>query len=223
MAKLTITSPEFLGQFCELPDGRFSIGRAPRNMLIISDSSVSADHCELLINGNEVILRECGSRNGTFVNGNRLQSQCQVKHGQIIRLGNVEARLELEGEIEDQSFTSVTAFSALKAATRELPEPKKPEFPIRFTPYGGADSSGATMMMTKAAVRPPPTPVEPSDLAPQPAPPPPKPALKTPAKPVVKPNTKVVEEEEDDRTGGRGIFVAIAVVLLLAMIWFLVR
>lgn len=222
MAKLTITSPEFLGQSCELPDGRFSIGRAQRNMLIISDSSVSSEHCELLINGNEVILRECGSRNGTFVNGNRLQSQCQVKHGQSIRLGNVEARLELDKEIEDQSFTSVTAINSLKAASRDLSAaPNKPTFPVTFSPYGAADTSGATMMMTKPAARPA-TPVEPSEIDPKPASPPPKAGLKSPPKPVTKSNTKIIEED-DAHGGGRGIFVAIGVVALLAIIWFLVR
>lgn len=217
MARLIVTSPEYLGQGCDLPDGRFPVGRAQRNMIVIPDSSISSDHCELMVHGNEVIVRDCGSRNGTFVNGHRVQSQAQVKHGQAIRLGNVDLRLELEGQLETQSFTSVTAFSALKAASRQLPlASDKPQFPVTFAPFGAADASSQTMMMAKPGGRPP-TPVEPADLDPKTAAP--KPANP----PATKPNARVADEKDDVHRGGRGIFVALAVVALLAIIWFLVR
>jgi predicted component of type VI protein secretion system len=211
MARLIVTSPEFLGQGCDLPDGRFPVGRAQRNMVIVSDSSVSSDHCELMVNGNEVIVRDCGSRNGTFVNGHRVQSQAQVKHGQSLRLGSVDLRLELEGQLETQSFTSVTAFSALKAASRELPSAaQKNQFPVTFAPFAADDSVGQTMMVSKPAARPS-SPVEPDEL---------DPVAEPSAKPAA--NLKARGQAAGSR-GSRGIFAAVAVAVLLAIIWYLVR
>ena len=54
MPKLIFTQPEFAAQTCELPEGTTTVGRGPRNTLVIRDDTVSADHCELLVSWNEV-------------------------------------------------------------------------------------------------------------------------------------------------------------------------
>ena len=64
---------------------------------MIRDSSLSARHCEILVNGAEVIVHDLGSRNGTMVAGRLLKNQqSAVKNGQIVRFGLVDARLEIE-------------------------------------------------------------------------------------------------------------------------------
>lgn len=152
MVKLTITTPDFGEQSCELSDGRFTVGRASRNMLIIDDPSVSSDHCELWINRNEVILRDCGARNGTFVEGSRVQAQAGVKSGQTIRMGRVEARVEILGE-QDTQFTSLTASYDFRVASG-MPDftADKVRFPITFTPYTPPTFRGETMMMPAAKI-----------------------------------------------------------------------
>ena len=72
------------------------------------------------MNGPEVIVRDLGSRNGTFVNGVKLTNQqSQLKSGQIIRFGSVEARLELEGTPDDESVSGITAVHSLGRIMRE--------------------------------------------------------------------------------------------------------
>src|SRR5688572_7464487 len=107
MPKLHFTGGEFDGTVYDLTREKTSLGRGHANAVIICDRFVSAKHCDILVNGSEVIVRDLGSRNGTLVNGRRLQNQqCGVKSGQVIALGSVRARLEIELDETDLSTKS---------------------------------------------------------------------------------------------------------------------
>ena len=79
----------------ELHDGTYSVGRGGDCRLIVPHNSVSTHHCEVLVHGTEVIVRDSGSKNGTFVNGVRVKGQMPVKSGQTIQFGIVPAELIL--------------------------------------------------------------------------------------------------------------------------------
>src|SRR4026208_2582560 len=99
MAKLIFLDEQFSGRTYEFALPKITVGRGDHNALTIHDNGVSQTHCEILVYGSEVIVRDLGSRNGTFVAGTLLQNhQAQLKHGQTVRFGSVEARLELDGE-----------------------------------------------------------------------------------------------------------------------------
>jgi hypothetical protein len=109
MAKLVFISSDFAGRTYELVVEKTAIGRGDQNTLIIRDRSVSMNHCEILTFGPEVIVRDLDSANGTFVNGARLRGQTQIKSGQVLRFGTVEARLELEPVPDDGGTSELTA------------------------------------------------------------------------------------------------------------------
>src|SRR5437667_3049041 len=90
MAKLIFIDKNFPGRTYELVLEKTTVGRGDHNTLVIRDPSLSATHCEILMNGDEIIVRDLDSSNGTFVNGTRLRSQSQAKSGQTIRFGSVE-------------------------------------------------------------------------------------------------------------------------------------
>ena len=122
MAKLIFTDKNHAGRIYELILEKTMVGRGEQNTLVISDASLSALHCEILVNGAEVIVRDLGSRNGTFVNGAKLTNQqSQLKSGQTVRFGSVEARLELDGqgEASDDTSSEMTAVHAMGRITRE--------------------------------------------------------------------------------------------------------
>jgi hypothetical protein len=99
-----------------LADGKTSVGRNRSNRLFIADDSVSRAHAEILTWGEEVIVRDLGSRNGTWVGGRKLSNaQYPVKVGEIIRLGSIQLRLdaarsELGDTTLDLALDGVTAF-----------------------------------------------------------------------------------------------------------------
>jgi serine protease Do len=62
------------GQRAEFEAGRISVGRAPDNMLCLGDGArrVSAHHAEIMLRGDQYVLRDLGSTNGTTINGRRI-------------------------------------------------------------------------------------------------------------------------------------------------------
>lgn len=73
----------------ELNLGVNHFGRDPENHFPISHPTVSTRHCELILTADGVLLRDCNSTNGTFVNG-ALVKNAVLQPGQTLRLGDVE-------------------------------------------------------------------------------------------------------------------------------------
>ena len=75
------------------------IGRKPGNDIIYDpgrDHLVSGDHAELRVSGRHVTLVDLGSRNGTFVNGQRINAPTPVRPRDRITLGRDGPELALE-------------------------------------------------------------------------------------------------------------------------------
>lgn len=72
---------------------RFTIGRHAQNSLCLDDATVSGHHAEILLAGKTCILRDLGSRNGTFLNGIRLQDASVILDGDRLQLGSTVLKL----------------------------------------------------------------------------------------------------------------------------------
>src|SRR5437879_6917636 len=94
MAKLVVLSEGMTGRSYELKVDKTTIGRVEDNAFQISEPSVSSHHCEVLLRGNEVVVKDLNSTNGTFIAGQQVTNEAVLKPGQILRLGQVEMRLE---------------------------------------------------------------------------------------------------------------------------------
>lgn len=97
MAKLVILSQGMTGRSHELKVDKTTIGRVDDNTFPIAESSVSSHHCEVYLRGDEVIVNDLNSTNGTFINGDKITGEAVLKPGQTLRLGQVELRLEVDG------------------------------------------------------------------------------------------------------------------------------
>ena len=93
MPRLVVLSEGLTGRSHELKAEKTTVGRVEENAFQIPDSSVSSRHCEILLQGNDVIIRDLNSTNGTFINGQQI-TEATLKPSQILRLGQVEVRLE---------------------------------------------------------------------------------------------------------------------------------
>lgn len=96
MAKLVLLSQGLTGRTHELTVDKTTIGRVEDNSFPITEPSVSSHHCEVLLRGPEVVVKDLNSTNGSYINGEKI-SESVLKPGQILRLGQVEMRLEVEG------------------------------------------------------------------------------------------------------------------------------
>jgi hypothetical protein len=92
MNKMVLTGLSHPGTF-ELEPGFNTLGRNPTNDFRVHDATVSSFHCEIVLNEDSILVRDLGSTNGTFVDGQSIQ-EGQLKPGQILRLGSAELRLD---------------------------------------------------------------------------------------------------------------------------------
>jgi predicted component of type VI protein secretion system len=97
MARLVILSEGLTGKAHELTVDKTTIGRVDDNTFPIPEGSVSSHHCEILLRGTDIIVHDLNSTNGTFINGNQVTGEAPLKPGQILRLGQIEMRLEDPG------------------------------------------------------------------------------------------------------------------------------
>lgn len=95
MAKLVVLSPEQKGRSYELKVDKTTIGRVEDNTFQITDPSVSSHHCEVLLRGADVVIKDLNSTNGSFINGEKI-SESVLKPGQTLRLGQIELSLETD-------------------------------------------------------------------------------------------------------------------------------
>jgi hypothetical protein len=93
MARLVLLSEGLTGRTFELKAEKTTVGRVSDNMFEIPEASVSSHHAEIHLRGNDVLIKDLGSTNGTFINGEKI-SEATLKSGQILRVGMVEMRLE---------------------------------------------------------------------------------------------------------------------------------
>lgn len=96
MIRLITLDPVFAGQVCELPDGLFTVGRRGDNDLVIAHPTVSATHCKLLLHGSEIIVRDAGSLNGTYVDGRRVRGQSGIVSRQCLQVGDVRLEVQVQ-------------------------------------------------------------------------------------------------------------------------------
>lgn len=84
------------------------VGRGATNDVVVDSGQASRDHAVIDVEQAFVTITDLGSRNGTFVNDVRIESQVLV-HGDVVRLGSYEMRFVAA----DQEFTQVEALRML--------------------------------------------------------------------------------------------------------------
>ena len=70
------------------------LGRGDKAHYQLNDLRVSRNHCQVLLDGDQVTLSCNGGSGGTFVNGNKVTKQT-LKPGDVIKIGETQLRLEV--------------------------------------------------------------------------------------------------------------------------------
>ena len=87
MALLRILSGENQGKIYEIKDDKLIVGRDSEHIPVM-DQGVSRQHAELFRIGEMVFIRDLESRNGTFVNEERIEDSEVLRTGDRIHVGN---------------------------------------------------------------------------------------------------------------------------------------
>src|SRR5947209_2978266 len=93
-AEVTIQSPAVPPFRHRLTDDTSSVGRASDCTIPIKDRYLSRKHAEFASVDGSWIVRDCGSANGTFINGVRVEKDRPLRSGDRIRIGDTDILFE---------------------------------------------------------------------------------------------------------------------------------
>ena len=82
-------------------DVGLKIGRSPDNNIVLDDDGVSRFHVELRFDTGTLWLQDAGSRNGVFVNGNRIVDHKALKVNDEISIGDHKFRVAWKEDDEE--------------------------------------------------------------------------------------------------------------------------
>ena len=70
-----------------------SIGRASDNNIVINEATVSGHHCKIMVVGNNYVVEDLNSTNGTKVNGSGI-AQAPLSSGSLLQLGAIKISVQ---------------------------------------------------------------------------------------------------------------------------------
>jgi pSer/pThr/pTyr-binding forkhead associated (FHA) protein len=77
------------GMIIPIQKSPFLIGRNNECQLRADNPYVSHHHCELRFNGEKVIVRDCLSTNGTFINSQKIEGEVELHEGDELKIGSL--------------------------------------------------------------------------------------------------------------------------------------
>ncbi len=99
----TLTADD--GTMHPLLDEATTIGRTPSNGVALPDSSVSSNHARILRTQGGFVIEDVGSRNGTFVNSEKVAGKRALADGDVIRFGKVLLTFNVAVETKRETTT----------------------------------------------------------------------------------------------------------------------
>ena len=76
----------------DLDEGDNLIGRGEDCLLRIHSSTVSRHHARVRVRGDQVVIEDLGSKNGTFVSGQKIEAPTTLQGGEEIQVGSITLR-----------------------------------------------------------------------------------------------------------------------------------
>lgn len=117
--------------FLEVTPKPIVLGRSENSSYTVKDQKCSSTHCEIRLENGMTVIKDLGSKNGTFVNENIIK-ECTLYIGDEGRMGDTKFSLEtskMTPEEVDRHTSSVsrtkTTMIELSAVGFDKPEVKK--------------------------------------------------------------------------------------------------
>ena len=109
MPKLILSIDGVVIKEVELTQERTTLGRRPRNDIVIEHLAISGDHAVLHWRDGAVELEDLDSTNGSFINGKRVQRQ-RLASGDLLEMGKHQVRfLHTDGDSDGDADADADA------------------------------------------------------------------------------------------------------------------
>jgi pSer/pThr/pTyr-binding forkhead associated (FHA) protein len=94
--QLVMVKPDGTSKELSFDRSEILIGRDEGSKLRIPLAGVSRKHCQILEEDDELIIRDLGSSNGTFVNGMKIR-ETELSPGDLLNIGGVVFVVRIDG------------------------------------------------------------------------------------------------------------------------------
>ena len=122
IVQLVVAMGNRTGQIIPVSGEKFIIGRAEDCHLRPRSDLISRYHCAILV-GNDVIVRDLGSRNGVHLNGEKVEAERTLKNGDKLVIGPLEFYVHIgtDGDVSAESPTDVYTSPSAATTWRDHP------------------------------------------------------------------------------------------------------
>jgi len=94
---IRVTPPDGPSFDRRLQDGSVVVGRSSSVELPVADRAMSRTHARLFRSGESWLVEDLGSRNGTLVNGERIDRPTVLRHGAVVQVGDTAIAVDGDG------------------------------------------------------------------------------------------------------------------------------
>jgi predicted component of type VI protein secretion system len=120
--KLVVLAGAKSGTEIPLKKEKFVIGRASDCTLRAGSEAISRHHCAIVRGEEGLKVRDLGSRNGTWVNDNRIEAETLLRSGDKLRVGSLEFRIDLGQDINRTKKPKVASVGEAVSRAAANPE-----------------------------------------------------------------------------------------------------
>lgn len=103
-AALLVVGGDLNGTIFDLDKDNLTIGRSPENEITLEFNGISRQHFKLQAKGDDYILQDCGSKNGTYLNNKRVEADTVLRKGDMIKIGAIALKYLPKGDPERLTY-----------------------------------------------------------------------------------------------------------------------
>jgi pSer/pThr/pTyr-binding forkhead associated (FHA) protein len=158
MPKISVMLDEVVINEISLTKERTTIGRRPYNDVVMDNPTVSGEHAILIKTGDQVVIEDLHSTNGTYIGGKAVKQQV-LRDGDLMELGKYKIKYDAEvsnGDYEKTMLFKPRSSAAPMAASAPATAPTPSPMPAEPAPelHGAikvltGPAAGREMVLTK--------------------------------------------------------------------------
>jgi len=117
--RLKILQGSNTGKELKIPTPKCTIGRGEDCHLRPNSDAISRHHCVIVTTENEVIVKDLKSRNGTYVNEEKVAEEAVLLNGDVLRVGPLQFEMMIEQSVAKPKRAKVADIKEAVARTAE--------------------------------------------------------------------------------------------------------
>jgi pSer/pThr/pTyr-binding forkhead associated (FHA) protein len=139
--KLVVLAGAKEGTQIPLKKSKFIIGRSSECTLRAASDAISRRHCAILRTKDAWVARDLGSRNGTFLNDERIENPTPLSVGDELRIGPLKFRVDQSDKPPTDAKSAETDRSTKSDLPPDMPRSTKPAKDARGPQIGDGSAT----------------------------------------------------------------------------------